>query len=202
AALGKLGGGVGANEDGLIAGLSGLAVSSVPVAPVVVVASTTSASASGGHIVRSGSTTTTSTSVNGTGSSWADLLRKGSNGSLAEASGIAATVNGGGSGAAILSSAGGGVATAGASTGNPAVSSTISTTSLSSTATGTSSSGSSGTSSHSSLHYSTTAKPIKTKDPVKPGDWICPNSSCRYHNFARRVTCVACGTSDSRAGRF
>ncbi|KAI9321175.1 hypothetical protein DFJ73DRAFT_308562 [Zopfochytrium polystomum] len=45
-------------------------------------------------------------------------------------------------------------------------------------------------------------KPIKTRDPLKPGDWICPNVACRYHNFARRVTCVACGTSDSRAGRI
>ncbi|KAI8612292.1 hypothetical protein BC830DRAFT_583692 [Chytriomyces sp. MP71] len=45
-------------------------------------------------------------------------------------------------------------------------------------------------------------KGIKTKDPLKPGDWICPNASCRFHNFARRVTCVACGTSDKTAGRF
>ncbi|KAI9350665.1 hypothetical protein BDR26DRAFT_504390 [Obelidium mucronatum] len=45
-------------------------------------------------------------------------------------------------------------------------------------------------------------KGIKCKDPVKPGDWICPNSSCRFHNFARRTSCVACGTSDKSAGRF
>jgi hypothetical protein len=45
-------------------------------------------------------------------------------------------------------------------------------------------------------------KMLKSKDPLKPGDWICPNGNCRYHNFARRTTCVACGTSDSRAGRF
>ncbi|KAJ3219696.1 hypothetical protein HDU67_010058 [Dinochytrium kinnereticum] len=44
-------------------------------------------------------------------------------------------------------------------------------------------------------------KPPKSKDPLKPGDWICPNLSCRYHNFARRVACVSCGTSDTSAGR-
>ncbi|KAJ3121445.1 hypothetical protein HK100_012384 [Physocladia obscura] len=45
-------------------------------------------------------------------------------------------------------------------------------------------------------------KGIKSKDPLKPGDWICPNSACRFHNFARRTSCVACGTSDRGAGRF
>ncbi|KAJ3294325.1 hypothetical protein HDU79_011198 [Rhizoclosmatium sp. JEL0117] len=45
-------------------------------------------------------------------------------------------------------------------------------------------------------------KGIKSKDPLKPGDWICPNQTCRFHNFARRTSCVACGTSDRSAGRF
>ncbi|KAI8845975.1 hypothetical protein BJ741DRAFT_11645 [Chytriomyces cf. hyalinus JEL632] len=45
-------------------------------------------------------------------------------------------------------------------------------------------------------------KGIKSKDPLKPGDWICPNAACRFHNFARRVSCVACGVSDKAAGRF
>ncbi|KAJ1561589.1 hypothetical protein HK405_003439 [Cladochytrium tenue] len=45
-------------------------------------------------------------------------------------------------------------------------------------------------------------RPIRTRDPLKPGDWICPNSACHFHNFARRVACAACGTSDSRAGRI
>ncbi|KAJ3141994.1 hypothetical protein HK100_004172 [Physocladia obscura] len=45
-------------------------------------------------------------------------------------------------------------------------------------------------------------KGIKSKDPLKPGDWICPNSACRFHNFARRTSCVACGISDRVADRF
>ncbi|KAF9947177.1 hypothetical protein BGZ70_002839, partial [Mortierella alpina] len=31
--------------------------------------------------------------------------------------------------------------------------------------------------------------------PVKPGDWICPNAQCGYHNFAKRTTCARCNTS-------
>ncbi|KAG0255527.1 hypothetical protein DFQ27_006213 [Actinomortierella ambigua] len=30
--------------------------------------------------------------------------------------------------------------------------------------------------------------------PMKPGDWICPNSQCGYHNFAKRITCARCNT--------
>ncbi|KAI8834066.1 hypothetical protein BJ741DRAFT_610877 [Chytriomyces cf. hyalinus JEL632] len=44
-------------------------------------------------------------------------------------------------------------------------------------------------------------KGMKSKDPLKPGDWICPNAACRFHNFARRISCVACGISDKEAGR-
>ncbi|KAJ3262186.1 hypothetical protein HDU77_000405 [Chytriomyces hyalinus] len=44
-------------------------------------------------------------------------------------------------------------------------------------------------------------KGMKNKDPLKPGDWICPNAACRFHNFARRISCVACGISDKEAGR-
>ncbi|KAJ3096598.1 hypothetical protein HDU97_005750 [Phlyctochytrium planicorne] len=40
-----------------------------------------------------------------------------------------------------------------------------------------------------------------SKDPFMPGDWICPNQKCAYHNFARRVTCVHCGAADTRGGR-
>ncbi|KAG0223041.1 hypothetical protein BGW42_006161 [Actinomortierella wolfii] len=30
--------------------------------------------------------------------------------------------------------------------------------------------------------------------PMKPGDWICPNSQCAYHNFAKRISCARCNT--------
>ncbi|KAI8805255.1 ribonuclease H-like domain-containing protein, partial [Cladochytrium replicatum] len=28
----------------------------------------------------------------------------------------------------------------------------------------------------------------------RPGDWNCPNESCRYHNYASRMECYRCGT--------
>ncbi|KAJ3292764.1 zinc finger domain-containing protein [Rhizoclosmatium sp. JEL0117] len=28
----------------------------------------------------------------------------------------------------------------------------------------------------------------------RPGDWTCPNPSCRYHNYASRFECFRCGT--------
>ncbi|KAJ3389265.1 hypothetical protein HDU84_008903 [Entophlyctis sp. JEL0112] len=40
------------------------------------------------------------------------------------------------------------------------------------------------------------------RDPVKPGDWLCPAAGCGFHNFARRTSCVACGLSDRGAVRF
>ncbi|KFH65871.1 hypothetical protein MVEG_07974 [Podila verticillata NRRL 6337] len=35
---------------------------------------------------------------------------------------------------------------------------------------------------------------------MKPGDWMCPNSQCGYHNFAKRSTCARCGASAPNQG--
>ncbi|KAG0364109.1 hypothetical protein BGZ54_007838 [Gamsiella multidivaricata] len=37
-------------------------------------------------------------------------------------------------------------------------------------------------------------------NPMKPGDWICPNAQCGYHNFAKRATCARCGASAPNQG--
>jgi hypothetical protein len=28
---------------------------------------------------------------------------------------------------------------------------------------------------------------------MKPGDWLCGNEMCGYHNFAKRTHCAKCG---------
>ncbi|KAF9428834.1 hypothetical protein BGZ94_000841 [Podila epigama] len=35
---------------------------------------------------------------------------------------------------------------------------------------------------------------------LKPGDWLCPNGQCGYHNFAKRSSCARCGTSSPNQG--
>ncbi|KAG0349403.1 hypothetical protein BG004_006432 [Podila humilis] len=35
---------------------------------------------------------------------------------------------------------------------------------------------------------------------MKPGDWMCPNSQCGYHNFAKRSTCARCGAPAPNQG--
>ncbi|CAG8458294.1 11152_t:CDS:1 [Paraglomus brasilianum] len=32
--------------------------------------------------------------------------------------------------------------------------------------------------------------------PFRPGDWMCPNPSCLFQNFASRTHCMKCGTAN------
>ncbi|KAJ3092942.1 hypothetical protein HK102_000036 [Quaeritorhiza haematococci] len=34
----------------------------------------------------------------------------------------------------------------------------------------------------------------RTRPTDRPGDWNCPNSACRYHNYASRAECYRCGS--------
>ncbi|KAF7722456.1 hypothetical protein EC973_003121 [Apophysomyces ossiformis] len=56
-----------------------------------------------------------------------------------------------------------------------------------------------------------TAKPLNTPQPpagyvpsgnpgMKPGDWICRNESCGFHNFAKRTHCGKCGMVNPTMG--
>ncbi|KAG7879354.1 hypothetical protein KL905_003247 [Ogataea polymorpha] len=38
--------------------------------------------------------------------------------------------------------------------------------------------------------------------PFRAGDWKCPNESCAYHNFAKNVCCLKCGTPKPAANTY
>ena len=42
--------------------------------------------------------------------------------------------------------------------------------------------------------FTTSAARSGKEQPFKPGDWICPSSSCRNHNYAYRAKCQQCET--------
>ncbi|KAF9194458.1 hypothetical protein BGZ51_009538 [Haplosporangium sp. Z 767] len=44
------------------------------------------------------------------------------------------------------------------------------------------------------------APPPPMTPPMKPGDWMCPNAQCGYHNFAKRTTCARCQANAPNQG--
>lgn len=47
--------------------------------------------------------------------------------------------------------------------------------------------------------YNQPGRPFVGSAPFRPGDWRCPQQSCLYHNFAKNVNCLRCGTSRANA---
>jgi hypothetical protein len=52
---------------------------------------------------------------------------------------------------------------------------------------------------HGNYSQGMTNRQVGGSAPFRPGDWTCSQMSCRYHNFAKNVSCLRCGSSRANA---